>query len=250
VSSVALITGGGTGIGRAVALALASRGWSVAINYSRSEQDARAVAAEIEQLGAQALVVRGDVASDDDCKEVVRATVERWQRIDALVNSAGTTAFVPAAELDAITVEAWDRIFAVNVRGAFQMARAAASALRAARGNIVNISSTAGDTAVGSSIPYAASKAALDNITKSLARTLAPAVRVNGVAPGFVDTRWLVEGYGDRLDAIRKLVKQQTPLRDVARPEQVAQVVVALLTNMDWVTGETIAVDGGYTIRG
>jgi 3-oxoacyl-[acyl-carrier protein] reductase len=250
VSSVALITGGGTGIGRAVALALASRGWSVAINYSRSEQDARAVAAEIELLGAQALVVRGDVASDDDCKDVVRATVERWQRIDALVNSAGTTAFVPAAELDAITVEAWDRIFAVNVRGAFQMARAAASTLRAARGNIVNISSTAGETAVGSSIPYAASKAALDNITKSLARTLAPAVRVNGVAPGFVDTRWLVEGYGDRLDAIRKLVKQQTPLRDVARPEQVAQVVVALLTSMDWVTGETIAVDGGYTIRG
>jgi 3-oxoacyl-[acyl-carrier protein] reductase len=249
--SVAIITGAATGIGRAVALELAGRGAHIVVNYAKSEADARETVAAVEQLGVEALLAQGDVADDADCRRIVDGAVAKWNRIDVLVNNAGTTVFVPHAELEALTTDAWDRIFAVNVRGAFQMARAATPALKASgNGAIVNISSTAGSTGLGSSIAYAASKAALDNLTISLARALAPAVRVNAVAPGFVDSRWLVEGYGEKLDAIRKLVKQQTPLREVGRPEHIAQVVASVVTGMDLVTGQVINVDGGYVIRG
>jgi 3-oxoacyl-[acyl-carrier protein] reductase len=248
---VAIITGAATGIGRAVALELAALGCNIVVNYARSETDARATAADVEARGAAAIVACGDVANDEECRRVVDAAVAMWNRVDILVNNAGTTVFVPHAELEALSVEAWDRVFAVNVRGAFQMARAAATALRASgRGAIVNVSSTAATTGTGSSIAYAASKAALDNLTISLARVLAPAVRVNGVAPGFVDSRWLVDGYGEKLDAMKKLVKQQTPLRDVGSPQHIAQVVTSLVTGMDWVTGQTVTVDGGFVIRG
>jgi 3-oxoacyl-[acyl-carrier protein] reductase len=248
---VAIVTGAASGIGRATALALADLGCNVLVGYARSETEALATAAEIERRGARAIAVRGDVADDAACRATVDAAVRAWNRLDILVNSAGTTVFVPHAELDAITTDAWDRIFAVNVRGAFQMARAATAPLRASkRGAVVNVSSTAASSAAGSSIPYAASKAALDNLTRSLARVLAPEVRVNAVAPGFVDTKWVADGYGERLDAIRKLVKQQTPLKGAAQPEQVAQAIVSLVTGMDWVTGQVIDVDGGYGIRG
>jgi 3-oxoacyl-[acyl-carrier protein] reductase len=248
---VAIVTGAATGIGRAVALELATRGAHVVINYAKSESEARETVRAVEQLGAQALLAQGDVANDADCRRVVAEAIAKWNRVDVLVNNAGTTVFVPHAELEALTEDAWDRVFAVNVRGAFQMARAATPALKASgKGAIVNISSTAGSTGVGSSIAYAASKAALDNLTVSLARALAPAIRVNAVAPGFVDTRWLVDGYGEKLDAMRKLVKQQTPLREVTRPENVAQVVASVVIGMDLVTGQIITVDGGYVIRG
>lgn len=248
---VAIVTGSATGSGRAIALALADRGCAVAVNYTRSRDEAADTAAEVERRGAEAIAIDADVSSGADCRKLVDAAVARWGRLDVLVNNAGTTVFVPNPDLDAIAETDWDRIFAVNVKGAFLMARAAAEPLRASgAGAIVNVSSTAGHNSIGSSIPYAASKAALHNLTLSLARALAPEVRVNCVAPGFVDTRWLERGYGERLDAIRKLVAQQTPLRGVAGPDQVAQVVVSMIAGMDWVTGQIVTVDGGYSIRG
>lgn len=248
---VAIVTGSATGSGRAIALALADRGCAVGVNYTRSRDEAADTAAEVERRGAEAIAIDADVSSGADCRKLVDAAVARWGRLDVLVNNAGTTVFVPNPDLDAIAETDWDRIFAVNVKGAFLMARAAAEPLRASgAGAIVNVSSTAGHNSIGSSIPYAASKAALHNLTLSLARALAPEVRVNCVAPGFVDTRWLERGYGERLDAIRKLVAQQTPLRGVAGPDQVAQVVVSMIAGMDWVTGQIVTVDGGYSIRG
>ncbi len=247
---VAIVTGSATGVGRSTALMLAERGCNVVVNYTRSEAEARETAAEVERRGAQALLVRADVSSDADCRRMVREALERWGRLDILVNNAGTTVFVPHHDLEALTEEAWDRIFAVNVRGTFYMSRAAAPALRASgQGAIVNIASTAGIRAGGSSIPYAASKAAIINLTVSLARVLAPEVRVNCIAPGFIDTRWLALGYGERFPALRENVRQQTPLKDVGRPEHMAQAVVSMITGMDWVTGQTLVVDGGNIIR-
>lgn len=247
---VAIVTGSATGVGRSTALMLAERGCNVVVNYTRSEAEARETAAEVERRGAQALLVRADVSSDADCRRMVREALERWGRLDILVNNAGTTVFVPHHDLEALTEEAWDRIFAVNVRGTFYMSRAAAPALRASgQGAIVNIASTAGIRAGGSSIPYAASKAAIINLTVSLARVLAPEVRVNCIAPGFIDTRWLAQGYGERFPALRESVRQQTPLKDVGRPEHMAQAVISMITGMDWVTGQTLVVDGGNIIR-
>jgi 3-oxoacyl-[acyl-carrier protein] reductase len=247
---VAVVTGGATGIGRGVALMLADAGCDVAVGHSRSEDAARETARAIEARGVRALLARGDVAIDEDCRRIVSETLAALGRIDVLVNCAATTVFVAHKDLEALTGEAWDRIFAVNVKGAFQMTRAASAALKAStQGAVVNVSSTAASNGGGSSIPYAASKAALDTMTISLARVLAPEVRVIGVAPGFVDTRWLADGYGDRLDGMRAHVKRETPLRDAAKPELIAQVIVSAITGMDWVTGETITVDGGYLRR-
>jgi 3-oxoacyl-[acyl-carrier protein] reductase len=246
----AIVTGSATGVGRSVALALAQLGCNVVVNYTRSESEAADTLRAIETAGAEGIVVRGDVSIDADCRRIVEETHKRWNRLDILVNNAGTTVFVAHKELEALTEEAWDLVFAVNVKGAFQMARAAATSLRASkRGAIVNVSSTAAFSGGGSSIPYAASKAALNTLTRSLARVLAPEVRVNGVAPGFVDTRWLAQGYGDRLDAMRRVVQRETPLRDTGRPDHVAQAVLSLVSGMDWMTGETLVLDGGFGIR-
>jgi 3-oxoacyl-[acyl-carrier protein] reductase len=246
----AIVTGSATGMGRSTALLLAELGCNVTVNYTRSEQEARDTAAEVEKRGAAALLVRADVSSDADCRRMVQETLDRFGRLDVLVNNAGVTYFIAHRDLEALTEEMWDRIWDVNVKGAFFMTRAAAAALRASgQGAVVMVSSTAGIRGGGSSIPYAASKAALINLTISLARVLAPEVRVNCVAPGFIDTRWLAQGYGERFDAMREAVKQNTPLRDAGRPEHMAQAVVSMITGMDWVTGQTIVVDGGNIIR-
>ena len=246
----AIVTGSATGMGRSTVVMLAELGCNVVINYTRSEQEARDTAAEVKARGADALLVRADVSLDAECRAMVQKALDRWGRLDVLVNNAATTYFVPHRDLDALTEEMWDRIWAVNVKGAFFMARAAAEPLRATgQGAIVNVSSTAGIRAGGSSIPYAAAKAALNNLTISLARVLAPEVRVNCVAPGFIDTRWLAQGYGERFDAMREAQMQTTPLGDAGRPEHMAQVVVSVITGMDWVTGQTIVADGGATIR-
>lgn len=247
---VAIVTGSATGMGRSTVLQLADVGCNVVVNYSRSEEEARETVAEVERRGVEALLVRADVSSDADCRRMVQETLDRWGRLDALVNNAGTTSFIPHPDLDAVTDEVWDRILDVNVKGTFYMTRAAAAPLRVAgQGAVVNVSSTAGVRGGGSSIPYAASKAAIINMTIALARVLAPEVRVNCVAPGFIDTRWLAQGFGDRFDAMRERVKRDTPLKDAGQPEHMAQVVVSAITGMDWVTGQTIVADGGMGIR-
>jgi len=245
----ALITGGGTGVGRATALALAARGCGVVVTYSRSQDEAEATVADIRQLGVAAEAVHSDAAVDAQCRDAVARTVEVLGRLDVLINNAATTKFIAHDQLDAVDEETWDRIFAVNVRGPFQCVRAARSDLERHGGEVVNISSIAGIAANGSSIPYAASKAALNNMTMSLARALAPKVRVNAVAPGLIDGRWVRRGVGDRYDDLKQRFEQATPLGRVCTPEDVAGAVLALITGPDMVTGQVLVCDGGYLLR-
>lgn len=241
---VALITGGGTGIGRAVALGLARMHIAVAVNYSRSQQEAEETVRLCRELGARAMAVQADVSRDADVQAMVDRVVSEWGRLDILVNNAGTTRFVPHHDLDELKDEDWDRIFATNVKGVFLCTRAAAKVmLKNGGGSIVNVSSVAGITGKGSSIPYCASKAAVNNLTLSLARVLAPAIRVNAVAPGFVDSRWTA-GQTE----YREINLKATPLKRVAQPEDVAEVVVALATGFRHVTGQIIPVEGGILI--
>jgi 3-oxoacyl-[acyl-carrier protein] reductase len=247
----ALITGGGTGVGRATALDLARRGCSVAVNYSRSADDAEQTAADARALGVRALAVQADVADDAQCRSLVATAVAELGRLDALVQSAGVTVFVPHADLDKVQAQDWEHLMAVNVVGAFQCARAARGPLEAAGdGEIVNVSSVAGIAGVGSSIPYCASKAALNNLTLTLARALAPKIRVNAVAPGFITGRWLAGGLGDAYDAIKGAMEARAPLGRVCDPEDVATAILSLITGSDLVTGQIVAVDGGMLIAG
>ena len=247
----ALITGGGTGVGRATALDLARRGCSVAVNYSRSADEAEQTAADARALGVRALAVQADVADDAQCRSLVATAVAELGRLDALVQSAGVTVFVPHADLDKVQAQDWEHLMAVNVVGAFQCARAARGPLEAAGdGEIVNVSSVAGIAGVGSSIPYCASKAALNNLTLTLARALAPKIRVNAVAPGFITGRWLAGGLGDAYDAIKGAMEARAPLGRVCDPEDVATAILSLITGSDLVTGQIVAVDGGMLIAG
>jgi 3-oxoacyl-[acyl-carrier protein] reductase len=247
----ALVTGGGTGVGRATALELARRGCSVAVNYSRSADDAERAAAEARALGVRALAVQADVSDDAQCRSLVETTLAELGRLDALVQSAGVTVFVPHADLEKLQAQDWERLMAVNVLGAFQCARAARGPLeQAGEGEIVNVSSVAGIAGVGSSIPYCASKAALNNLTLTLARALAPKIRVNAVAPGFITGRWLAGGLGDAYDAVKGAMEARAPLGRVCDPEDVAAAILSLITGSDLVTGQILAVDGGMLIAG
>ena len=180
----AIVTGGGTGVGAATALALAGRGYDVLVNYSKSAAEAEAASTACRGAGADTLVMRGDVADDADCKAMAEAALDRWGRLDALVNNAGVTSFGGAANWDAIDAETFQRVVGVNALGAFQMIRACAAHLKAARGAVVNVSSIAGALGIGSSVAYIASKGALNSMTLYFARALAPEVRVNAVCPG------------------------------------------------------------------
>jgi 3-oxoacyl-[acyl-carrier protein] reductase len=245
----AIVTGSATGVGRATALALARLGCDVLINYSRSREEAEATRAEVEALGVRALLFQADVARDEDCRAMVAAAVERFGRLDVLVNNAGTTSFIEHANLEAVRDEDWQRIMAVNVQGPFQCVRAAQSALAAeGGGSVVNVSSVAGIRAIGSSIPYCASKAALNNLTVALARALAPAIRVNAVAPGFITGRWLRQGLGESYEAAKRHNERRAPLGRVCEPEDVAAAIVSLITGSDLVTGQILAVEGGLLI--
>ncbi len=241
--TVAIVTGGGTGIGRATALALAKRGAAVAVNYSRSRDEAEATARDIAAAGGRALAVRADVSREDEVRAMVEQVADLFGGVDLLVNNAATTEYIALRDLDEVSDTVWDRIFAVNVRGPFYCARAVAPHMRArGRGAIVNIGSIAGLTGDGSSLPYAVSKAAVAGLTRSLARALAPEIRVCNVAPGIVETRW-TEG---REEHVQRL-SAAAPLRRTATPEDVAELVCALLAN-DAVTGQTIPVDGGMVM--
>ena len=239
-NKVALVTGGGTGIGRAVSLALAASSAHVAVNYSRSAKDAEATVKDMAALGASGFAVQADVTDDAAVRAMVQEVIRRFGRLDHLVNCAGTTVYVSLDDLEGLKPEHWDQIMNVNVKGLFSVCRAAAPHLKETHGSIVNITSAAGITGMGSSIAYAASKAAAISVTKSLARVLAPEVRVNSVAPGIVMTRW-VEG---RAEHVKKL-GEHTPLGRCCNAEDVAAVVMPLLVSTAMITGQTIVVDGG-----
>ncbi|MBA4064619.1 MAG: 3-ketoacyl-ACP reductase [Isosphaera sp.] len=240
---VALVTGSATGVGRACAVRFARLGYAVAVNFSRSEADARETVKLVEGCGAPALLFRADVGDEAKVREMVAATEAAFGRLDVLVNNAGTTHFVPHPDLDALTDAVWADIFRVNVMGAFYATRAAMPLLKASKGSVVNVTSVAGLTGQGSSIPYCASKAALNCMTQSLARAFGPDVRVNAVAPGPILTRWLA----GREAHVQKFV-EQAPLGRAADPDDVADAVVYLATGTTLTTGQVLVVDGGRTM--
>ena len=239
-----VVTGSSSGVGAATARALASRGAGVVINFSKQAAPAEEVAQACTAAGGDALVVRGDVADEGDCRRLASAALERWGRIDGLVNNAGTTKFAAMGDLDALSADDFHRIYAVNLIGPYQMVRACQAALRAARGAVVNVSSIAGSMGIGSSHAYAASKGALNALTLALARALAPEIRVNAVLPGFTETRWLKEGLGANYERVRKAYCEKSPLSTTMEPEDVAASIVALLEAKK-VTGQLHTIDAG-----
>jgi 3-oxoacyl-[acyl-carrier protein] reductase len=243
---VALVTGAATGIGRAAAVALAEAGFDVVINFSRSERAARTTAEQAQSKGAKTLLFKCDVSDDPCVRKMLEATKLEFGRLDALVNNAGTTTDVKAKDFEAITAEDWDRVFAVNVRGMFQVTRAAVPLLKEARGSVVNTASIVGLRPGPQPLPYAASKAAVVSLTKLLALNLAPEIRVNAVAPGWMEGDWMVRMLKDKYDDLMERRAKHTPLRRVATPEDVAEVMVNLILSNRFVTGEIIVIDGGY----
>ena len=238
---VALVTGSTSGIGAAVARRLSAEGYQVVVN-SRSSVDAGDRL--VEELGAQrSHYVQADIAEPDDVARLVTETIERFGRLDVLVNNAGTTVVIPHHDLEAATAEVFRRLYDVNVIGTWQLTVAAMPHLREATGCVVNVSSLAGVRPTGSSIPYAVSKAALNHLTRLLANTVGPEVRVNAVAPGLVDTPWTADW-----DDIRAGVAALAPLSRSGRPEDIAEVVLALVRS-PYVTGEVWVSDGGLNLR-
>ena len=249
----ALVTGGGTGLGAAIARGLASHGAHVVIGYRSSAEGAERTAEACRAAGGDASIVRGDVASDEDCTAMAAAVP--GARLDVLVNNAGTTKAADLGDLDALTGEDFHRLYDVNVVGAFRMVRACRALLEAAAAEagiasaVLNVSSIAGVTGRGSSVAYAASKAALNGMTLSLARGLSPRIRVNAVCPGFIDSEWWSadkHGAPGQREAIRKGVTASTPLRAASTPDDIADAAIAFcLPGFRHVTGETLLVDAG-----
>jgi len=242
----ALVTGGGTGTGRAVVLELAQRGCDVAVNYSRSRDEAEQTTGEAKALGVRALCVQADVANDGSVRSMAEAVTERFGRLDVLVNNAGATSFIDHADLESVTDADWDKILGTNLKGSFHCTRAVVPAMRKnGGGTIVNVSSIAGIYAIGSSIPYCASKAAINNMTVALARALAPDIRVNAVAPGYIDTRWWKEF--PSYEGIKAMAVAQTLVGKACQAEDVAVTVLHLAT-ADFLTGQVVVLDGGFGI--
>jgi NAD(P)-dependent dehydrogenase (short-subunit alcohol dehydrogenase family) len=249
----AIVTGSASGLGAATAQILARGGARLIINYSSSQKEAEATAEACRKAGAaEVLVVQGDVSRDEDCRRIV-AAASAWGRLDALINNAGTTKHVAHGNLDGLSAEDFQRLFGVNTIGPFQMVRAARSLLEAGAkasgraSTVVNVSSVAGISGVGSSIAYAASKGALNTITLSLARALAPLIRVNTVCPGYIDTPWFTKGRGEEAaKQVRDNVVAKVPLKVASQAEDIAELVCFLATpassNM---TGEIVRMDAG-----
>ena len=247
-----IITGSASGLGAATAVKLAKDGARVVINYSSSKNEAEQTAELCRSAGGEAVVVQGDVSRDDDCKRIVAAAAP-WGRLDALINNAGTTKHMAHGNLDGLSAEDFQRLYAVNTIGPFQMVRAARALLEAGAqasgqaSSVVNISSVASISGIGSSVAYAASKGALNSITLSLARALAPLIRVNAVCPGYIDTPWFEKGRGaDAAKQVRETVKSKVPLKIASTAEDVAELVCFLATAQSRnMSGEIVRMDAG-----
>lgn len=245
----ALVTGASRGIGRSTALALAGAGYDVAVNYASSRAAAEAVAKEAGELGARTLLCQADVADAEAVTVMAGRVRAEWGHLDALVNNAGITIKTPPADLDGLDLADWDRVFAVNVRGLFQVTRACVPLLRAgSHPAIVNLASIAGLRPGPQPFPYAASKAAVVNLTRTLAGRLGPeGIRVNAVAPGWMTGEWMQDQLGEDYDRLMDRRARLTPLRRCVTPDEVAQTIVSLITSHPFVTGEIIVIDGGFT---
>jgi 3-oxoacyl-[acyl-carrier protein] reductase len=243
----ALVTGAASGIGRSVALALARSGYDVAINYSRSESAAQSVAAEAAKSGARTLLVRCDVSDDGGVRAMLEQIRETFGRLDVLINNAGTTTETKPKDFEGMTVEEWDRVFAVNVRGLFLVTRAALPMLRVSKGCIVNTASIVGLRPGPQPLPYAASKAAVVNLTKTLAYNLGPDIRVNAVAPGWMEGDWMQRMLKDKYDDLMARRAKLTPLKRCVTAEDVAESMMSFVQSNRFVTGEVMVVDGGFS---
>jgi 3-oxoacyl-[acyl-carrier protein] reductase len=243
----AIITGSATGVGAAAAIMLARRGCNVVINYTRSQAEAEETAAACRASGAEAITFQADVSDDAACRAMAQAAADKWGRIDYLINNAARTKFNPYPNWDGVNKQDFLDIYAVNVVGPYQMIRAVVPHMKKlGKGAIVNDSSIGGVTGIASSIPYAASKAALNLMTKSLAHVLAPEIRINTVVPGVIQTRWLKGGLGDEAyDELLESTAATLPLKRVATAEEIAEVLVWFLEGATLVTGETLIVDSG-----
>lgn len=244
----ALVTGAASGIGRSAVLVLARAGYDVAINYSRSDGPAREVAAEAERAGAATLLCKCDVADDAAVRAMLKAVEAKFGHLDALVNNAGTTTEVKPKDFEGMTVEEWDRVFAVNVRGLFQVTRAALPLLRKAKAPaIVNTASIVGLRPGPQPLPYAASKAAVVNLTKTLAYNLGPEIRVNAVAPGWMEGDWMKRMLKDKYDDLMGRRAKLTPLKRCVTADDVADTILSLIEHNRFVTGEIVVIDGGFS---
>ena len=244
---VALVTGGATGIGKSAVLALARAGYDVVVNYNSSEAAARATAREAEKLGVKALLAKCDVSDEAGVRSMLDSVKKTFGRLDVLINNAGTTASWKMKDLDSLSLEEWDRVFAVNVRGLFQVTRAAVPLLRLNKGCIVNTASIVGLRPGPQPPPYAASKAAVVNLTKTLAWNLGPEIRVNAVAPGWMEGDWMKRMLQDKYEDLMGKRARATPLKRVVTADDVAQTMMSLIESNRFVTGEVIVIDGGYT---
>ena len=245
---VAIVTGSSSGVGAATAKLLASLGCNLVINYNSNSKGADAVAKECEKEGVETLTIKANVSSDDDCRALADQAIRKWGHIDVLVNNAGTTKFMHHANLEGLSSEDFQKIYSVNVIGAYQMVRAVSEQMKSQEGGgaIVNVASIAGVAGVGSSIAYAASKGAMITMTLSLARVLGPSIRVNVVCPGFIEGEWLKEGLGEEgYNKAYEAAKEGAPLGVTATAHTVADSILYFIMGPQVVTGESIIVDGG-----
>jgi 3-oxoacyl-[acyl-carrier protein] reductase len=244
----ALVTGAATGIGRSVAIALAKNGYDVVVNYSRSEDAAKFTAREAEAAGARTLLYRADVSDDASVRAMLAATEKEFGRLDVLINNAGTTVDVEPKNFEEMTVDAWNRVFSVNVLGLFLVTRAATPLLKKSpNGCIVNTCSIAGLRPSAQPLPYAASKAAVANLTKTLANALGPQIRVNAVAPGWIEGDWMKKTLAGNYEGLMARRAKYTPLNRCCREDDVADSMLSLILHNRFVTGEIIIVDGGFS---
>jgi 3-oxoacyl-[acyl-carrier protein] reductase len=248
VKPVALVTGAATGIGRSAAVALAKNGYDLVINYSRSEDAAKVTASQVEAAGGKTRLGRADVSDDAAVRAMLASIEQEFGRLDVLINNAGTTVDVEPKNFDAMSVAAWNRVFAVNVLGVFLVARAAAPLLKkSSNGCIVNTCSIAGLRPSAQPLPYAASKAAVANLTKTLANALAPEIRVNAVAPGWIEGEWMKRTLGDNYQGLMARRAKYTPLKRCCTEDDVADSMLSLILHNHFVTGEILIVDGGFS---
>ena len=248
---VAIVTGGSRGVGAATAKMLYKNGWNVIITCSSSIEEAEKVAKECSNETAQVIALQADVSNDLDCKATIKKAIEKWNRIDALINNAGTTKFVwDHSDLNSLDAEDFQHIYAVNVVGPFQMVKASKEhLLKSANPCVVNVSSIGGIKGIGSSLAYASSKGALNSMTLSMARNLGP-IRVNAVCPGFIEGEWLKKGMGHEMyEAVKLRVQTTTPLKKTCTPESVAEVIVNLIETSELMTGQLVTVDGGASLN-
>ena len=251
INPVAIITGGSRGVGAATARLLASKGWNVTITCTSSIEDADSVVKECEALGVEALALSADVSDDASCKKTAEDTIQKWGRIDALVNNAGTTKFVfNHGDLEGLDAEDFLHIYKVNVVGPFQMVRACKEMLlKSDNPSVINISSIAGIKGIGSCLAYASSKGALNTMTLSMARNLGP-IRVNAICLGFIEGEWLKKGMGDEVYAgTKKHIEATAPLRKTCTPESIGEIIYYLASGSSPVTGQLITVDGGVSLN-